>query len=108
MPGHVLISPNRIVEAYLDLTDEELLQIWRIAKQVGRMLRKHYGVENVTYAFQDGPNAGQTVKHVHMHIIPKYSKESTDILDDDKRKERTEEERTEESKLYKTLLGKTT
>ena len=34
------------------------------------MLSSHFKTGNMHYAIQDGPNAGQTVHQVHMHILP--------------------------------------
>jgi len=70
--GHILIIPNRHVADYFDLTLEE-------ANAIQKMLFKHKELlsaedETIT-AFNVGVNAGvaagQTVYHVHMHLIPR-------------------------------------
>ncbi|KAH9549404.1 hypothetical protein CY35_10G017700 [Sphagnum magellanicum] len=49
---HVLVSSRRVVNRFLDLTSEEVSDLWLTAKY-------------------DGPKAGQTVPHVHVHILPR-------------------------------------
>ena len=104
VPGHVLISPNRVVAKYFDLTNEEVIQMWIAARKVGKIIGEFYGTKNVVYAFQEGPEAGQTVKHVHMHIIPEYTSLGSQIIDDIYRQDRTDEQRKYEAEKYRSLL----
>jgi len=96
------------VERYADLTEDELLRIWAVGRKIGKMLRKYYNSAGVIYGLQDGRSAGQTVKHVHLHVIPRYHplKEGQDVIDDLSRKDRSKEERTAEANIYKELLSK--
>ncbi|KDQ18219.1 hypothetical protein BOTBODRAFT_29559 [Botryobasidium botryosum FD-172 SS1] len=71
LPGHVLIVPNRVVPRMSDLTNEEVADIFQSARDVGKVLEKVYDAEAITMACQDGPAAGQTVPHVHVHVIPR-------------------------------------
>ncbi|KAJ3283107.1 hypothetical protein HK104_010554 [Borealophlyctis nickersoniae] len=41
------------------------------AQTVGRVVEKEYAGQSLTVTLQDGPFAGQTVAHVHVHIIPR-------------------------------------
>ncbi|KAF9360520.1 hypothetical protein BGX34_007738 [Mortierella sp. NVP85] len=63
--GHVLVISRRIVPRFLDLTPEES------AQHIGRAVEKEYGGTSLTIACQDGPAAGQTVPHCHVHVIPR-------------------------------------
>lgn len=71
VPGHVLISPKRLVQRFTELTAEETSDLWLMAQLVGTKLEDHYKVSSLTFAIQDGPEAGQTVPHVHIHILPR-------------------------------------
>ncbi|KAF9531982.1 diadenosine 5',5'''-P1,P4-tetraphosphate asymmetrical hydrolase [Crepidotus variabilis] len=71
VPGHVLVVPNRVVPRLSDLDDEELGCLMRSLKRVGSVVEKAYGGDSLTVALQDGVAAGQTVPHVHFHIIPR-------------------------------------
>uniref|UniRef100_A0A1I8AMZ5 Nitrilase and fragile histidine triad fusion protein NitFhit n=1 Tax=Steinernema glaseri TaxID=37863 RepID=A0A1I8AMZ5_9BILA len=69
--GHVLVAPINKVERLTDLTDEETADLFIVAKRVQKMLEKAHKTNSSTVAVQDGPCAGQTVKHVHVHIVPR-------------------------------------
>ncbi|CAO3593590.1 unnamed protein product [Absidia cylindrospora] len=40
-------------------------------QRISSVIEKHYKASSLTFTIQDGPEAGQTVPHVHMHIIPR-------------------------------------
>lgn len=71
LPGHVLVAPKRAVERFTSLTEEEVGAMWTLAKSVGQKLEAHYQANALTLAIQDGADAGQTVSHVHIHIMPR-------------------------------------
>ncbi|KAF8859103.1 HIT-like protein [Acephala macrosclerotiorum] len=81
LPGHVLVIPYRAVRRLTDLTAEETSDLFTTVQRVQRMLAKNYfktgdttgKIEDGSFnvALQDGPEAGQTVAHVHCHIIPR-------------------------------------
>ncbi len=85
VPGHVLVVPHRVVPHLSDLTDDEHDDLWRSVRIVQRALSEHYGDggENknnhgcsscgFNVAVQDGKVAGQSVPHVHVHILPRKS-----------------------------------
>lgn len=54
--------------AWLQVSD-----LWCLAQDVGKRLEAHLGASSLTMAIQDGPAAGQTVAHVHVHILPRRS-----------------------------------
>nr|GMD67044.1 bifunctional bis(5'-adenosyl)-triphosphatase/adenylylsulfatase FHIT [Ipomoea batatas] len=47
--------------------------MWSAAQKIGRQLESYHNASSLTFAIQDGPQAGQTVPHVHVHIIPRKS-----------------------------------
>lgn len=70
-PGHTLIIPRRHVGHILDLTDAEHTDLWTVARnQLARL--SNNGSRDHTIGINDGPLAGQTVPHVHLHIIPRH------------------------------------
>ncbi|KAF3394306.1 hypothetical protein F1880_004768 [Penicillium rolfsii] len=71
LPGHVLVSPRRVVPRVADLTPAETSDLFLTVRRVGRMVERLYGATSLNIAVQDGVHAGQSVPHVHAHIIPR-------------------------------------
>lgn len=69
--GHCLVIPRRHVERIADLTRNEIADIFDTARSVSLALMKSRGATGVNWAVQDGSDAGQTVGHVHVHVIPR-------------------------------------
>uniref|UniRef100_A0A670JB73 Bis(5'-adenosyl)-triphosphatase n=1 Tax=Podarcis muralis TaxID=64176 RepID=A0A670JB73_PODMU len=67
----VLICPLRPVERFRDLRPEEVADLFRTTQLVGNVVEQHFGGTSLTISVQDGPEAGQTVKHVHVHVLPR-------------------------------------
>ncbi len=42
-----------------------------LVQRVGRCVQRHYSADALTVTLQDGPAAGQTVPHVHVHVLPR-------------------------------------
>jgi len=71
VPGHVLVIPNRPVPRLTDLTTAELTSLITSVQNVGRVVERAYGGDALTVACQDGKAAGQSIPHVHFHIMPR-------------------------------------
>lgn len=64
--------PERIVAHLKDLSDEEYDDLWRSVRKVQKMLERQYkDCTAFNVAVQDGKAAGQSVPHVHVHILPR-------------------------------------
>jgi diadenosine tetraphosphate (Ap4A) HIT family hydrolase len=72
VPGHVLvISRRRSAARCLDLTRAEVRDLWDTVRKVQAVLLACYsGADACHIGVQDGPDSGQTVPHVHVHILP--------------------------------------
>lgn len=75
LPGHSLVAPKRYVESLLALSDEELVDWMRFGKQVVLQLQRAFQTTGFDWTIQEGEEAGQTVAHLHMHIIPRKPKD---------------------------------
>ncbi|KAI9785317.1 MAG: hypothetical protein M1839_000334 [Geoglossum umbratile] len=71
LPGHVLVCPHRPVPRLRDLTSAETTDLFRTVQLVGRCVERVFGASALNIAVQDGIDAGQSVGHVHAHIIPR-------------------------------------
>ncbi|PHH64802.1 hypothetical protein CDD81_3868 [Ophiocordyceps australis] len=81
LPGHVLVCPRRRLARLLDLTAAEASDLMTAVQQTQRVLAKaHLAGEtgDFTVAVQDGPLAGQTVPHLHIHVIPRRGQDGGD------------------------------
>ncbi|KAI2635322.1 Bis-triphosphatase [Xylaria nigripes] len=84
LPGHVLVCPRAQHKRLTTLSSPELSDLFSTVQRVQRMLAAHYfspspsppeaGSFNI--AIQDGVEAGQTVPHVHVHVIPRIRGET--------------------------------
>ncbi|KAK9053728.1 hypothetical protein SSX86_024802 [Deinandra increscens subsp. villosa] len=123
LPGNVLVCPRREVKRFIDLTTEETSDLWISAQKIGKQLENYHKASSLTFAIQDGPQAGQTVPHVHIHIVPRKGgdfdnndeiydaidekeKELKKTLDLDKeRKDRSMVEMAQEADEYRKLFS---
>ncbi|CCH60147.1 hypothetical protein TBLA_0C03440 [Henningerozyma blattae CBS 6284] len=73
VPGHVLVVPLR-PSAYTlsDLSFEESQDYFNTLQLIQRFISWFYKSDALNIAIQDGPEAGQSVPHLHAHIIPRY------------------------------------
>ncbi|MQM16720.1 hypothetical protein Taro_049677 [Colocasia esculenta] len=122
-----------MIKRFTDLTVDEISDLWVAARKVGAQLERYHKASSLTFAIQsafsspvdsqDGPQAGQTVPHVHIHILPRKvgdfekndeiydaiderEKELKEKLDLDKeRKDRSYEEMAHEADEYRALFS---
>jgi len=78
-PGHVLVAVKPHIENILGLNDELAEAAFRTAARVARAVEKAYAPEGITLYQANGPAAGQTVFHFHMHLVPRYAKDGMHI-----------------------------
>lgn len=70
--GHTLVIPRRHVGRVSDLSLTEFAELWELAYWELRHLEKTGPADAYTIGINDGPAAGQTVAHVHLHIVPRH------------------------------------
>lgn len=109
-----MIATKRIIPRVADMTNDETNELFLSAKKVAKVLEDFYGAKSTTITIQDGEHAGQTVKHVHCHVMPRKPGdfEHNDEIyirlnEHDKNpqeKRRALNEMIEEAEMYKKLL----
>jgi len=78
-PEHTLIVPKRHVPDLFDLDPEELRDIWRLLNQMREALgRRDPSIRAYNVGVNSGPEAGQTVPHAHVHLIPRREGDTPD------------------------------
>jgi diadenosine tetraphosphate (Ap4A) HIT family hydrolase len=71
-PGHTLIIPKRHFGSWFESTDEEQIGLMELLTKAQKVLEKEFSPNGYNIGINDGPAAGQTVPHLHMHLIPRY------------------------------------
>jgi len=71
-PGHCLIIPFRHVADYFATTEQERQAMLALADRAKQMLEKDYDPRGYNLGINVGEVAGQSVGHVHLHLIPRY------------------------------------
>lgn len=70
--GHTLVIPKRHVASYFDVTAEERAAMLSLLNDAKAVLDSEFQPAGYNIGINDGPAAGQTVPHLHMHLIPRY------------------------------------
>ena len=71
-PGHTLVIPRRHVASFRDLTPGEWTAALRLVQRLAADIqRDDPTVTGFNFGINDGPDAGQSVFHVHLHLIPR-------------------------------------
>lgn len=71
VPGHVLVLPKRVVPRLSQLTTDEHSDLFNSVREVSNTFEPFYKADAFNIAVQDGKEAGQSVYHVHVHILPR-------------------------------------
>lgn len=78
--GHALVLPKEHYEDLLSLPEEETAKAFQLAKKISGLLKDRLGADGVNVIQNNGAAAGQTVKHFHIHVIPRYQGDGQKIL----------------------------
>lgn len=71
-PGHTLVVPVREVASLSDLPPEILARVTALGQEIGLAIRAtDPSVTGINWLLCDGPDAGQEVPHIHLHVIPR-------------------------------------
>jgi len=77
-PGHTLIVPNRHVATWFEATPEEQQALLEAIAEARRRIEKNHAPDGYNIGINSGEAAGQTVRHLHVHVIPRYAGDVTD------------------------------
>jgi len=75
--GHTLVIPKKHYDNFLEVPDSELSNLIVKTKMVSKQILKNLNAKGCNILINTNEVAGQSVKHVHFHIIPRYDKNDT-------------------------------
>ena len=70
--GHTLIIPRRHVETFFEATDDEVVALMYAVRKAKEQLDEELSPDGYNIGINSGEVAGQTVSHLHIHLIPRY------------------------------------
>ena len=77
-PGHTLVVPRRLIATWWDATAEERLGLLELVDTVKEILDREHHPGGYNVGFNAGAAAGQTIDHLHIHVIPRYTGDTFD------------------------------
>ncbi|MFZ5476841.1 MAG: HIT family protein [Myxococcota bacterium] len=77
-PGHTLVVTRRLVATWFEATPEEQAAVMALVDEVKRQLDESHRPDGYNVGFNAGDAAGQTVPHLHVHVIPRYRGDRAD------------------------------
>ena len=70
--GHVVIVPRKHVALVEEMTPDEVASLFRTVGRLVGPVRKALAADATTIGVNDGEASGQTIPHVHVHIVPRW------------------------------------
>lgn len=77
--GHAIILPKNHAANIYELSEEDASKIFVVAKKVATALQQALQCDGINILQNNGEVAGQTVFHLHIHIIPRYEDDTVTI-----------------------------
>ena len=71
-PGHTLVIPKRHVASFFDLTPDEIAACMELINEEKMRIDAEFNPDGYNIGVNVGPAAGQSIFHVHIHVIPRY------------------------------------
>ncbi len=72
-PGHLLLVPFRHCTEYFEATKDERAALWQLLDEAKALIDDKHGPDGLNVGINIGSAAGQSVFHVHVHVIPRYT-----------------------------------
>ena len=70
--GHVLIIPKKHIKNYFEADENTKIQLWKLVDKCKEKADKSFAPQGYNIGINCGEAAGQTVMHLHIHLIPRY------------------------------------
>ncbi len=70
--GHFLVIPYRHIASYFDVQDDEREALWTLVAKGKEAVDKEWNPDGYNVGINVGEAAGQSIHHLHIHVIPRY------------------------------------
>jgi diadenosine tetraphosphate (Ap4A) HIT family hydrolase len=77
-PGHTLVMPKRHIGSWFEISKEEQTGLLELLDRAKTTLQIEFSPDGYNIGINDGPAAGQTVPHLHIHLMPRYKSDQKD------------------------------
>jgi diadenosine tetraphosphate (Ap4A) HIT family hydrolase len=77
-PGHSLVIPRRHIGSFFDATLDERLALLELLDRAKTLVSEQHEPAGYNIGINDGAAAGQTIGHLHVHLIPRYHGDQDD------------------------------
>ena len=77
--GHAIILPKNHAANLYELSDEDAANIFVVAKKVATVMKDVLACDGLNVLQNNGEAAGQSVFHLHVHLIPRYENDAVNI-----------------------------
>jgi diadenosine tetraphosphate (Ap4A) HIT family hydrolase len=77
-PGHALIIPKRHIASFFETNEEERKAMLEALDQAKEIFDRELKPDGYNIGINEGLTAGQTIMHLHIHLIPRYKGDSSD------------------------------
>lgn len=77
-PGHSLVIPKRHIGSFFEVMASERAALFALLDQAKERIARQHRPDGYNIGINDGPAAGQTVPHLHIHLIPRYKGDQAD------------------------------
>lgn len=79
-PGHVLVATREPFETLLDLDEETVAALFRTVHRVAKAVQQAFQPEGLTILQANKAAGWQTVPHVHVHVVPRYTDDGVGLV----------------------------
>ncbi|MDH6603085.1 histidine triad (HIT) family protein [Bacilli bacterium PM5-9] len=78
--GHTLVIPKKHAKDIYEIDDESMAKVYKVARKLANTLSEKLNANGINLLNNNKVDAGQTVFHYHVHLIPRYDKDDKFVV----------------------------
>ncbi len=103
--GHTLVAPKKHYAYIFEMPDDEVGRLYSVASKVAKAVKRSINPQGLNLLQNNGSAAGQVIFHVHVHVIPRHSGDSSKFKSGHGRIDASREELEETANKIRNALG---